>query len=228
LYEILSDGGFSERKRHQQNVVIADVLAEKSTRASIGNDLRRAIACATETRAADRYPSIAAFRTDIDHFLAGRMLSASRQRWWVRSGKFCRRNVWPLASAAVFGLLIGAFVLQLSQERSRARAAEKNALVAQDMQASVLLALSPPGNPQAQAKIQELLKNERLHPIDGVDARNDDGSWRSIDSVVTVAEVYALIGDPEPALKTSDAALRMIDGMPAAGAGTLGARGRTE
>jgi tetratricopeptide (TPR) repeat protein len=40
-----------------------------------------------------------------------------------------------------------------------------------------------------------------------------DGTWRSVASVVTVAEIYALIGDPEPALKTADAALRMINQM---------------
>lgn len=215
LFEMLSNSGLSERKRRKQTTAIADVLAEKDTRTSIPTDLRRVIAYATETHASDRYPSIAALRTDIDHFLAGRMLSASRQAWWVRSGKFCRRNLWPLATAAMFTLLVGTFVLQLSKERTRALAAEKNALVAQDMQASVLLALSPPGNPQAQAKIQELLRSERLSWEKNTDQRMLDSTWRSVASVVTVAEIYALIGDPEPALKTADAALRMINQMDA-------------
>lgn len=213
LFEMLSEDRLSERKGRQQSTAISEVLAEKSIRASIPSDLRRAIGCATERQPADRYPSIAAFRADIDHFLAGRMLSTSRQAWWVRSGKFCRRNVWSLTSAATFILLVSGFVLQLSKERTRALVAEKNALVAQDMQASVLLALSPPGNPQAQAKIQELLRGERRRWENNTDQQMLDSTWRSVASVVTVAEIYALIGDPEPALKTADAALRMISQM---------------
>lgn len=211
LFEILSDGALSASKRNKHDLEIAKLLSAQTTRRRIGNDLRRVIAHATEQQPSDRYSSIAALRADIDNFLAGRMLSASRQVWWLRLAKFCRRNAWPLAATATLLLLASAFVLQLSQERARARAAEKNALIAQDMQASVLLALSPPGNPQAQAKIKELLHDERQRLGASETDQAFDSTWRSIASTTTVAEIYNLIGDPEPAVKASETALRMID-----------------
>ncbi len=213
LVEILTDGALSQRARQKRHDPPNVALAEAPISDALKGDLLRLVAHAAAPAVEDRYPSITALRMDIDHYLEGRMLAASRQAWWVRSAKFCRRNRWPLIGASAAALLAIAFVAQLSEQRSRAVAAERNALIAQDMQASVLLALSPPGNPQAQVKIQELLHSERRRWAGNTDQRILDSTWRSVASVVTVAEIYAPIGDPEPALKTGDAALRMIGGM---------------
>lgn len=207
LVEILTDGALSRRAR---DGATGDPFADPAIRRALDGDLSRLAARATAHDPDDRYASIAALRMDVERFLDGRMLTASRQTWWVRSGKFCRRNRWPLLGAGTAALLAVAFVLQLSIERTRALAAEKNALLAQDLQSSLLVALSPGGNPQAQARIEALLQRERQRLHERGDARALDPAWRSIASIVAVAEIYVAIGDPEPALKSADQALRLL------------------
>ena len=213
LVEILTDGALSQRARRKRHDPPNVALSEAPIRDALKGDLSRLVAHATAPAVEDRYPSITALRMDIDHYLEGRMLAASRQAWWVRGMKFCRRNRWPLTGASAAALLAIAFVVQLSEQRSRALAAEQNALLAQDMQASVLLALSPPGNPQAQARIKALLQRERLRLQDSSSAHARDPGWRSIASVVAVAEIYVSIGDPEPALKAANGALQLLGDM---------------
>ena len=213
LVEILTDGALSQRARQKRHDPPNVALSQAPIRDALKGDLLRLVAHATAPAVEDRYPSITALRMDIDHYLEGRMLAASRQAWWVRGAKFCRRNRWPLTGASAAALLAIAFVAQLSEQRSRALAAEQNALLAQDMQASVLLALSPPGNPQAQARIKALLQRERLRLQDSSNALARDPGWRSIASVVAVAEIYVSIGDPEPALKAANGALQLLGDM---------------
>lgn len=217
LVEMLSDGALSRRARGAANgdagsngAPSASALSDPSIRRVLGGDLSRLVSRATAHDPDDRYASIAALRMDVERFLEGRMLAASPQTWWARGGKFCRRNRWPLLGAGTAALLAVAFVLQLSAERTRALAAEKNALLAQDLQSSLLVALSPGGNPQAQARIEALLQRERRRLRDSGDPRALDPAWRSIASIVAVAEIYVAIGDPEPALKSADEALRLL------------------
>ncbi len=207
LVEMLSDGALSRRAR---DAATGDPFADPAIRRALHGDLSRLVARATAHDPDDRYASVAALRMDVEQFLEGRMLAASRQAWWVRGGKFCRRNRWPLLGAGAAALLALAFVLQLSVERTRALAAEKNALLAQDLQSSLLVALSPGGNPQAQARIEALLQRERERLRDSGDPRALDPAWRTIASIVAVAEIYVAIGDPEPALKSADEALRLL------------------
>ena len=217
LVEMLSDGALSRRARdaatgnaRSNGAPSASALSDPAIRRALDGDLSRLVARATAHDPDDRYASIAALRMDVEQFLEGRMLAASPQTWWARGGKFCRRNRWPLLGAGAAALLAMAFVLQLSVERTRALAAEKNALLAQDLQSSLLVALSPGGNPQAQARIEALLQRERERLRDSGDPRALDAAWRTIASIVAVAEIYVAIGDPEPALKSADEALRLL------------------
>ena len=212
LVEMLSDGTLSRRARDAAagDARSTPALSDPAIRRVLNGDLSRLVARATAHDPDDRYASIAALRMDVEHFMEGRMLAASQQAWWVRGGKFCRRNRWPLLGAGAAALLAMAFVLQLSVERTRALAAEKNALLAQDLQSSLLVALSPGGNPQAQARIEALLQRERQRLRDSGDPRALDPAWRTIASIVAVAEIYVAIGDPEPALKSADEALRLF------------------
>ncbi|MES2672070.1 MAG: serine/threonine-protein kinase, partial [Pseudomonadota bacterium] len=183
LVEMLSDGALSRRARA---TATGDPYADPAIRRALHGDLSRLVARATAHDPDDRYASIAALRMDVEQFLEGRMLAASQQTWWMRGGKFCRRNRWPLLGAGAAALLAAAFVLQLSVERTRALAAEKNALLAQDLQSSLLVALSPGGNPQAQARIEALLQRERQRLRDSGDPRALDPAWRTIASIVAV------------------------------------------
>lgn len=212
LVEMLSDGALSRRARDAAtgDARSDPALSDPAIRRALDGDLSRLVARATAHDPDNRYASIAALRMDVEHFLEGRMLVASRQAWWVRGGKFCRRHRWPLLGVGTAAALAMAFVLQLSVERTRALAAEKNALLAQDLQSSLLVALSPGGNPQAQARIEALLQRERQRLRDSGDPRALDPAWRSIASIVAVAEIYVAIGDPEPALKSADEALRLL------------------
>lgn len=212
LVEMLSDGALSRRARDAAtgDARSAPALSDPAIRRALDGDLSRLVARATAHDPDDRYASVAALRMDVEQFLEGRMLAASPQTWWVRGGKFCRRNRWPLLGAGAAALLAVAFVLRLSVERTRALAAEKNALLAQDLQSSLLVALSPGGNPQAQARIEALLQRERERLRDSGDPRALDPAWRTIASIVAVAEIYVAIGDPEPALKSADEALRLL------------------
>lgn len=212
LVEMLSDGALSRRARDAAagDARSTPALSDPAIRRVLNGDLSRLVARATAHDPDDRYASITALRMDVEHFMEGRMLAASQQAWWVRGGKFCRRNRWPLLGAGAAALLAMAIVLQLSVERTRALAAEKNALLAQDLQSSLLVALSPSGNPQAQARIEALLQRERQRLRDSGDPRALDPAWRTIASIVAVAEIYVAIGDPEPALKSADEALRLF------------------
>lgn len=74
-----------------------------------------------------RYVSVDRLEADIRAYLAGLPISARRDAWSYRAGKFLRRHPWRVASAAAAALLVVGFAIAMSiqarriaQERDRA------------------------------------------------------------------------------------------------------------
>ncbi|HEX2083689.1 MAG TPA: serine/threonine-protein kinase, partial [Xanthomonadaceae bacterium] len=89
-------------------------------------DLDAIVLKALGKRPADRYPSPRALADDLQRFLDDRPVQARKGHRGYRLRKFVRRNRWPLAAAAVFVLLIGAFAVnrQVQLQRTQAEQAK--------------------------------------------------------------------------------------------------------
>jgi hypothetical protein len=98
--------------------------------ANVDADLAAIIAMATAEDPAARYSSTDPFIADLDHWAAGRPVSARPDTWRYRAGKFVARNRLPVAAAvlAIVALLattITATIASIRAERARAEAAAR-------------------------------------------------------------------------------------------------------
>ncbi|HSG46528.1 MAG TPA: serine/threonine-protein kinase [Longimicrobiales bacterium] len=101
----------------------------------LSGDLDAILLRGLRARPGDRYPSVAAFRDDLERYLAGRAVLARADDRLYRARRFLGRYRWPLGAAAgaflvVAGSAAGLAVQRgaLLEERSRAEAAAEDAL----------------------------------------------------------------------------------------------------
>lgn len=89
-------------------------------------DLDSIVLKALSKRSAERYPSPRALADDLQRFLDNRPVLARQGHRGYRLRKFARRNRWPLAAAAAFVVLIGAYAIdrQLQLQRTLAEQAK--------------------------------------------------------------------------------------------------------
>ncbi len=107
-------------------VVLREVLQQVCAR-SIPTDLISILIKATQAELAERYPTIAAFREDLQRFDAGLPVLATQASVWYRSEKFIRRHRFALLATAVVIALTAIFVWRLIAARQRAEFAEAQA-----------------------------------------------------------------------------------------------------
>lgn len=79
-------------------------------------DLDTVVLMALRKEAARRYSSVTAFAEDIQRFLEGRPVSAVRDRWMYRMGKFVLRNRWGVAIGTLVTLILVGFVVVLAKQ----------------------------------------------------------------------------------------------------------------
>jgi non-specific serine/threonine protein kinase/serine/threonine-protein kinase len=112
-------------------------VTENTTRYTLRGDLDRIVMMALRKEPERRYGSVEAMATDLTRYLDGRPVSAQRDTWHYRAGKYINRNRGSLVGAAVIaatiiggtaGILWQARIAQTERARADARFAEVRSL----------------------------------------------------------------------------------------------------
>ena len=111
--------------------------ALRTLASAVPSDLETIALRALEKERARRYPSAAAFADDLDRWLDGRPVLATRPSLGYRAAKFARRRRAPLAAAALGAAIVLVFAVFLWKERA-AREASNDALALSETVAEVL------------------------------------------------------------------------------------------
>ncbi len=127
-------------RRFQEAEMVGEIASLRRTDAptlarELSGDLEWIVRRALEKRPADRYPSVAELRADLERFLDHRPVLASPPKLAVRMKKFVRRNRLIVAASALIALslLAGAISTSISlvdSRRAQARAASEAAKAA--------------------------------------------------------------------------------------------------
>ena len=99
----------------------------------LAGDLDAVVLKALRKEPGERYSSVESFSEDVRRFLEGQPVRARAGTFSYRAGKFVRRHRWPLATAAVFLLVVSGFVVALVRQVERTRAERNLANMSRDL-----------------------------------------------------------------------------------------------
>jgi tetratricopeptide (TPR) repeat protein len=162
-----------------------------------------------------RYASAQALADDVGNYLAGRPLAAAPDSFTYRTRKFLARHRYAALGVAAMTLFAIVFVWRLETERERAQRAELRAQhEAQSTRRSrdflvSLFQAAAPGNTLGRAlSARELIDkgSERLSQ----ELKDEPDSAARVG--LTIAEVYAALGDPKAAIASGEKALALAAG----------------
>jgi tetratricopeptide (TPR) repeat protein/tRNA A-37 threonylcarbamoyl transferase component Bud32 len=129
LYEILTGQPPRRGASHEEMIELArnvPPVPPRKVRPDVPRALEAVCLKAMATRKQDRYPSALALADDVQRHLAGEPVTAYREGWTARAGRWCRRHRRALARAAVAAgvlcLLVAAAVVVRQEQRRRAEA----------------------------------------------------------------------------------------------------------
>jgi len=243
LFEILSGGPAQRVTRSSQAEVEQEVCYREPTRPSarltpeaasargttpdrlarmLRGDLDNIVLTALRKEPERRYPSVDALAEDLRRWQEGLPVSARRQSWGYRTGKFARRHALPLAvagvSAATLLGAIGYYTGQLAGERDRARVEAERANEVADFLTSIFQQADPVLAPGPPLGAREILDRgaERIASLDAVPEVRAG-------MLQAIGNAYQGLGEPAPArpLLEEAVALRRIQtaGDPGSAAG---------
>jgi len=99
-------------------------------RSRLRGDLDAILLTALRKDPGQRYPSVAAFATDVEAYLEGRPVAARAQGVFYRTSKFLRRHRWGVAAAAlILALVTGGIANVVVQSRRVARERDRAARI---------------------------------------------------------------------------------------------------
>ncbi|HEX7184712.1 MAG TPA: serine/threonine-protein kinase [Thermoanaerobaculia bacterium] len=116
-------------------------------RRELAGDLDTIVLTALRKEPERRYGSVAMMISDVERYLEGRTISARPDTWSYRTGKFVRRHLAAVGTAATALLLVAgltvAYTLELSRERDRARLAAARATQVADFLRGLFAVAAP-------------------------------------------------------------------------------------
>ena len=144
----------------------ADAWPGRAWAERLRGDLDAIVLQAMRKEPRERYASVQSLAEDIERFLAGLPVRASRGTWRYRAGKFVRRHRTGVAVAGVAALaLIGGVAAVLWQARLAAQARDRAVLAARKADEingfvlELLTAASPYGAPDPNLTAREIVAN---------------------------------------------------------------------
>jgi serine/threonine-protein kinase len=176
-------------------------------------ELRGILAHAGAHEARARYPTVEAFRADLERWRDGRPVRAAPDTPLYRARKFVRRHRVGALLVAIALVATAVFVWRLDTERSRARDAEaaaereaENARAAVAFLADALESTSPDRALSAQISVRDLLDGarERLETEFASQPATRQTMQRLLGSL------YMSLGEPRIALDLFDAGLKDV------------------
>ncbi|HKE49421.1 MAG TPA: serine/threonine-protein kinase [Rhodanobacteraceae bacterium] len=162
-----------------------------------------------------RYASVQALSDDIENYLAGKPLRAAPDSIAYRARKFVARHRYAAIAAGVGALLVAVFVWRLDAETRRAFDAEthaereaKSASRSRDFLVSLFEAAAPDNTLGHALTARELIDKGREHVARELKDEPDTAARLGL----TIAGVYAALGDPKAAVESGERALELAAG----------------
>ena len=195
------------------------VAANASRARTLRGELDTLVGKAMHTEPERRYASAQALADDVENYLCGKPLRAAPDSVAYRARKFLERHRYAALALAFGAALAAVFVWRLYAERQRAFAAEVRAeREAQSTRRSrdflvSLFEAAAPGNALDHAlSARELIDKGSEH----LAAELKDEPETAARLSLTIAEVYAALGDPKAAVVSGERALALATGDSAA------------
>jgi eukaryotic-like serine/threonine-protein kinase len=215
LYELLSG-----RSLHEVNIggriPPPSATAIDTTQGRVlRGDLDTLVCKAMHEEPERRYASAQALADDIENYLSGKPLTAAPDNLSYRARKFIlRHRIASIAAIAVLAL-VGVFVWRLYSERQRALQAEAHAeresqstRRSRDFLVSLFQAAAPGESLGHALTARELIDRGTQKLAE--DLKDEPESAARV--AMTIAEVYAALGDPKAAIESGERALVLAAG----------------
>lgn len=195
-------------------------VAPQAIRKQLSGDLDNLVLKALQQDPAQRYSSVQAFANDIDRFLTGHPISASRLTWLYRSTRYIRRNrLWLCLSVlAIASLLAGSMIStwQWQFARKKQTEAEYNFREIQKLSSNIIIDIPKsiaelPGSTQ----MRERMIRKGVTYLDNLAKIHIDNSQLQLNLATAYHELakiqgmpmMANLGDPELALSNFQKAI---------------------
>jgi tetratricopeptide (TPR) repeat protein/tRNA A-37 threonylcarbamoyl transferase component Bud32 len=213
LFELLTDRVVADVGGAERGIPPPSQFVAATQARVLRGDLDTVVAKATHPLAERRYVSAQALADDVGHYLAGRPLQAAPDSLSYRTRKFLGRHRLAALASAAFVLAIGVFVWRLDVEREHALAAEARAeretrstRRSRDFLVSLFEAAAPGNTLGRPLTARELIDSGRARL--GKELADEPDSAARLG--LAIADVYAALGDPNSAVETGQAALKLV------------------
>jgi len=160
-----------------------------------------------------RYASVQALSDDIENYLGGRPLRAAPDSIAYRTRKFIARHRYAAIGVALAVVLVALFVWRLDMETRRAYAAEtharreaQSASRSRDFLVSLFEAAAPDNSLGRALSARELIDKGSEHIAEKLEDEPETAARLSL----TIAGVYAALGDPKAAVTSGERALALV------------------
>jgi len=215
LHELLSERSLSEVIEAGRAPAPSSVARDPARVRALRGDLDTLVAKAMHAEPERRYASAQALADDVENYLAGRPLLAAPDSMFYRTRKFLARHRYAALGAVLIGVLAAIFVWRLNAERQRALAAEARAereaqgtRRSRDFLVSLFEAASPGEALGHALSARELIDKGGAH----LQQELKDEPETAARLGLTIAEVYAALGDPDAAVVSAERALALVSG----------------
>jgi eukaryotic-like serine/threonine-protein kinase len=213
LYELLSDRDLHD-VADGGRVPPPSAAAQDAARSrALRGDLDTLVGKAMHAEPERRYVSVQALSDDIDNYLAGRPLRAAPDSLAYRTRKFVARHRYAVLGVAAALALAAVFVWRLRAETERALVAEahaqreaQSAKRSRDFLVSLFEAAAPDNALGHALTARELIDRGREH----VDQELRDEPETAARLSLTIAGVYAALGDPKESVASGERALALV------------------
>ncbi|HEX5124277.1 MAG TPA: tetratricopeptide repeat protein, partial [Rhodanobacteraceae bacterium] len=213
LHELLSGRALHE-VAYDGRVPPPSVATEDPARArQLRGELDTLVGKAMREEPERRYASVQALSDDVGNWLAGRPLDAAPDSVAYRTRKFVARHRYAVLAAAIAAVVLGAFVWRLDAQTHRALAAEAHAereaqgtRRSRDFLVSLFEAAAPDNALGHALSARELIDKGSAHV--GQELRDEPETAARLD--LTIAGVYAALGDPKAAIASGERALALV------------------
>lgn len=179
--------------------------------AGLDRDLDAITLRALRKEPAKRYPSVAAFATDLQRYLDGRPVEARQGTFAYRATKFVRRNRWPVAAGIAAVAMLAAFVWRLGVELARSERERDKARRVQELLIDAFEASDPTTTRGEAATARDVL--ERATPR--LVAELGDQPEILAPLLVSTGRIHSRLGLFGPAEQSLERALRIQRGLAA-------------
>ena len=213
LHELLTDRALHDVVEDGRIPPPSSVAVTPARARVLRGDLDTLVGKAMHAEPERRYASVQALSDDIENYLAGRPLRAAPDSIAYRARKFVARHRYAAAGVVVIAALIAVFVWRLDTEKQRALAAEDHARReaqsagrSRDFLVSLFEAAAPDNTLGHALTARELIDKGSEH----LDRELKDEPATSARLSLTIAGVYAALGDPKAAVASGERALALV------------------